>query len=208
MGYFERLEIIITCLLLLSPIKMLPLLPKATAAVAVLFAMWHNNVGVFAEEEQSCKVVDLGMNYSQEDAPQDISIVESTILDKVNKVIDNLLSVSVFMRLRVVHQFCAQVSILYSGSDVQGKEIGERKIKALIERVVGSKVRHECLLVVYSVHDTDECTTTNPAWKHQCHSSAECVNTMGSYECQCPAGTFGSLESGVNGGSGGKGRFL
>lgn len=61
------------------------------AAIAVVLG-----TGVAATE--TCKVMPLGKNYTQETAPQDISLVETVVLQKANEVIDNLLSVRTLVR--------------------------------------------------------------------------------------------------------------
>ena len=42
----------------------------------------------------------------------------------------------------------------------------------------------------FSSDDIDECNTTN-----QCADMAECINTIGSYECECPIGFTGNGRS-------------
>lgn len=53
--------------------------------------------GAFVTAMETCKVMPLGKNYTQETAPQDISLVEAVVLQKANEVIDNLLSVRTFV---------------------------------------------------------------------------------------------------------------
>ena len=36
--------------------------------------------------------------------------------------------------------------------------------------------------------DIDECATEGGKFGHHCHSNTVCVNTVGSYQCQCHAG--------------------
>jgi len=135
------------------------------------------------DDDVFCNEMHLSENFTQATAPSDISKVERVVLKRANEMINGLTS----------------VSIVFSGSDIRGKEIGSRKIKTLIERIEAGKVIKECILVTYEITDTNECTTDDPNWKHMCDSSASCVNTIGSYECACRNGTFGKLNSGSPG---------
>jgi len=48
-------------------------------------------------------------------------------------------------------------------------------------------IQNLCLLFAFPLLDLDECTTG----QYSCHPFASCVNNIGSYSCECPAGYRG-----------------
>lgn len=54
-----------------------------------------------------------------------------------------------------------------------------------------------CYNIPIVIEDIDECSlpASNP-YRHKCHNSAVCQNTVGSYECSCPGDYFGVEGSG------------
>ena len=54
-----------------------------------------------------------------------------------------------------------------------------------------------CYMVPFEITDVDECATEG--WHklaHKCHHSSSCVNSIGSYECECDADSYGVPGSG------------
>ena len=45
--------------------------------------------------------------------------------------------------------------------------------------------------LLWYLSDMDECSASIPA----CHASAQCLNTLGSFKCLCPAGFTGGLST-------------
>lgn len=115
--------------------------------------------------ESACVEIALGKDFTQEEAPQDISLIEQMVFHRVNENVENI----------------SRISISYTGSDIRGVAVGPRRVKSTITH--GDL--DECLVVTFNVLDTDECTTTSKAWMHKCDSTAKCLNTIGSYECSC-----------------------
>lgn len=131
----------------------------------------------------ACTEIPLGRDYTQETAPQDISLFEQEAWLRVNEHAANI----------------SRVSISYVGSDIKGVSVGPRKIEALIWRkdADGLETLSDCTHMTYTVLDTDECTTTDKLWRHKCDASAVCRNTVGGYECACAGNeTFGARGSG------------
>ena len=99
------------------------------------------------------------------------------------------------------------VEVEWTGSDLQN--VGEHTIQCKATRLAwrllfrvqrmclwtiettGREVSSQCLLTTL---DTNECMLPpHHRMRHQCHISAICVNTNGSYECLCPR--LGETES-------------
>lgn len=84
------------------------------------------------------------------------------------------------------------VNIDYDGKALSGI-IGKYLVTAILERNINNNNEiRECYTIDYIVEDVNECETGD----HKCHSSSHCVNTIGSYECECPIGYFGIEGSG------------
>jgi hypothetical protein len=90
------------------------------------------------------------------------------------------------------------VDIDYDGQALSGK-IGKYLVTAYIQRSVDGVEQRDCHTIDYWVEDVDECELK----LHNCHKTALCTNTIGSYECTCPDGfngvaTYNSPECGGN----------
>jgi Calcium-binding EGF domain len=94
------------------------------------------------------------------------------------------------------------VEVEWTGLDLQGG-VGEHLILARVTRLAtpssgantdeitvddhGRELFTKCYHVPFEITDIDECRLPDRhPMRHQCHPSAVCVNTIGSYECVCP----------------------
>eukprot|EP00602_Paraphysomonas_sp_CaronLab_P007154 CAMPEP_0185032850 /NCGR_PEP_ID=MMETSP1103-20130426/21335_1 /TAXON_ID=36769 /ORGANISM="Paraphysomonas bandaiensis, Strain Caron Lab Isolate" /LENGTH=725 /DNA_ID=CAMNT_0027568907 /DNA_START=27 /DNA_END=2204 /DNA_ORIENTATION=+ len=93
-------------------------------------------------------------------------------------------------------QDITSVHIEYDGKALSG-QIGKYLVTAFLQRKIGGRETSECHTIDYWVEDVDECAIGT----HSCHSSAQCVNTIGSYECACVNEGFYAVEGSGNGAS-------
>jgi len=86
------------------------------------------------------------------------------------------------------------INVTYAGQVLQAV-VGTHAVRVTATTVNGAD---KCYDILVTITDTDECTVNDPKWSHSCHSSANCENFEGSYNCVCPknSGTFGKLFSG------------
>ncbi|KAH8086193.1 hypothetical protein JL720_7396 [Aureococcus anophagefferens] len=127
-----------------------------------------------------CARVALGRNFSQADAPRDMALVRSIVLQRLQEEFPRTLD---------------SVKWSYSGADLDARSVGTREIDVDVARRDGGELVESCLRVVYDVADTDECATHDAAWRHRCDASAACANTVGGddqrYDCACRGAAFG-----------------
>lgn len=83
-----------------------------------------------------------------------------------------------------------RVNIEYEGEALSGK-IGKYEITTHFSRNAGASVINECRTIEYWVEDINECVEGT----HKCHGSTICVNTVGSYECQCRYSDYYGVEN-------------
>eukprot|EP00611_Tribonema_gayanum_P018011 TRINITY_DN3102_c0_g2_i1.p1 TRINITY_DN3102_c0_g2~~TRINITY_DN3102_c0_g2_i1.p1 ORF type:complete len:795 (-),score=168.48 TRINITY_DN3102_c0_g2_i1:496-2880(-) len=130
----------------------------------------------------TCKTLeDAVLVFGQPEAPSSNNMLLMRVMALINEHLDGVTSVDVNLRvdsLRAkVGRFTAQTNISRLGPS--GETI------------------QECYNIPYEVQDVDECSLpTDHAWHHNCHASARCANTIGSYDCACPAYTWGMRSSG------------
>lgn len=92
------------------------------------------------------------------------------------------------------------VQVTWEGGDL--RRVGIHDVTCIVRRLLaedvppntesfhddnGDLVAEQCFSVAFEILDINECTL-EPSHKmrHQCDSSAICVNTIGAYECVCP----------------------
>lgn len=85
------------------------------------------------------------------------------------------------------------VVLNWSGSDVHLAKVGDHAIQCTVTRSIKSQTNDEdeaveqCWEVLFTITDTDECLLyRGHAMAHKCQWPAFCLNTIGSYECECP----------------------
>lgn len=121
------------------------------------------------------------------------------VVERVNRVLDGVVD----------------VEVEWKGADLHGR-VGEHIVQCKVTRLAsalspgslepqaiftddgGRDVTTQCFHVPFSILDTNECTLPRGhAMRHACHESSLCVNTIGSYECLCPAANKGESPSGT-----------
>mgnify|MGYP005693949667 CR=1 FL=1 len=65
-------------------------------------------------------------------------------------------------------------------------DVGPYPMRTTVATLKDGRHEEKCYDIIIQVFDTDECSSTAPPeWAHQCDASARCVNTKGSYKCEC-----------------------
>ena len=71
---------------------------------------------------------------------------------------------------------------VYMATQVMGSPVGVRSTLQIID-IFRNILNHKHLYIIFFLPDIDECFTSTP-----CHNKANCVNTKGSYNCECKEG--------------------
>jgi len=148
--------------------------------------------------DRKCQTLHTSMTYSQDKAPRDISAVLPQIVQKVNEALEGVVD----------------VEVNWEGGEPMHRRVGEHRVEMDVTRLLsavgddrvydldkvgkdeqGKDVITQCFIFPFQILDTDECKLpTSHAMRHRCAAPAFCVNTVGSYECVCPAGRGGGQQ--------------
>jgi len=158
-----------------------------TPFITVLLAQsGPSECGWSGVNRESCTRLEPIFTYSQDEAPKDISAVVAIMTNKVNRELTRV------SKIEVRQEDPTQSFPLGN--------VGEHLMIATVKRLTDNNVEEElCFHVRFLITDVNECTVpASHPMASRCHSSVECVNTQGSYECRCPAGSFGLPDAGAS----------
>mmetsp|Transcript_27936 Transcript_27936/g.35016 ORF Transcript_27936/g.35016 Transcript_27936/m.35016 type:complete len:757 (+) Transcript_27936:49-2319(+) len=135
-----------------------------------LFTTLFLHFGINANEVTECKKLDTGFSYNQENAPKDISAILGIVTNKINREIT----------------YVSKVEVNYDGDDIHSV-VGDHDVIASVKRLdEDGLTQHLCFNITFHIADVDECALpASHSMAPKCHRSSRCVNTIGSYECQC-----------------------
>ncbi|CAM9381123.1 unnamed protein product [Chrysoparadoxa australica] len=143
--------------------------------LTVLFLSLSITLGV-ESEGMSCITLTDKVTYEQKDAPTGITDFVGIISHTVNHQFDNVLG----------------VKVVYAGDAIHA-HVGKYEVTADVERLVGEDREKICVVIPFEISDSDECSLPEGhPMHHNCDPSATCINTEGSYMCECAEGLVGS----------------
>jgi len=128
-----------------------------------------------------CIKLDHTLSYTQETAPSDVNDMMNIVTNFLNRELRGVL----------------RVDMNYSGDHIHGM-VGNQTIKTDVKRRIGNSYEVGCYEITFEILDIDECTYQGHVQhlRHNCVPPANCRNTFGSYECDCPPNFFGMDKSG------------
>ncbi len=155
-------------------------------------------------DNAQCEQLPSTLTYTQEEAPRDLSGLVRQRIGPFTIIGAILYSHSFFLsrqlpvvvqRINQVLDGVVDVEVEWTGADLHGK-VGEHMVQTKVTRHLTEDLVTQCFQVPFRILDTNECLLPEGHFmKHQCHASAICINTIGSYECLCP--TEGWSEEGM-----------
>eukprot|EP00521_Asterionellopsis_glacialis_P007642 CAMPEP_0195288974 /NCGR_PEP_ID=MMETSP0707-20130614/5436_1 /TAXON_ID=33640 /ORGANISM="Asterionellopsis glacialis, Strain CCMP134" /LENGTH=926 /DNA_ID=CAMNT_0040348923 /DNA_START=104 /DNA_END=2884 /DNA_ORIENTATION=+ len=135
-----------------------------------------------------CERLKTSLTYRQEKAPRDLSGVLPVVVERVNRVLDGVVDVEVEWDGGNLHgivgDHIVKCRVTRLASSLRDDDMGEEELDTDEH---GRPVVEQCFHIPFTILDTNECTLpVGHPMRHQCHEPAQCVNTIGSYECVCP----------------------
>jgi hypothetical protein len=125
-----------------------------------------------APPQDACSRVQQLVSTTQDKSPTDIGGVLKAVTSIINQQLTDVV----------------MVKLVYAGDAVH-RVVGHHEVTTTVQRLVNGEREESCIQVTFEILDVDECNvpSTHP-WHHRCDPSTRCVNTVGSYECECQNG--------------------
>lgn len=156
---------------------------KSIGDIAVDAGMDLSYKGAIDPAWEHCSLLedDAMFVFSQETAPSSNNALVKKVTEMINTRLEGVMSVEIGLRGDSIHS-----------------RVGKfQTVAKITRRKPNGEEVDECYRIPYEITDVDECSMPlGHEWRHNCHPTAQCVNTIGSYECACAKGKWGVSGSG------------